>query len=209
MPLTPGWLFTAEALAMTKPGELWVAGWGHPAVQLAGAGSDPPAIGVTRDGGVTWQSLCWPDAWPSNGTGNAVAFRSSLGFVVGQLQSGPFVLRTTDGGATWQTITLPGVTRATGGANCGFADVAIIDDHNVWIAGAGGVYRSGDAGRSFTRESIPNDGPCAFARVTSVDPDHVWVTGSNRIARTTDGGTTWTEVGGARCRVAGGSRSPF
>src|SRR5262245_31689157 len=29
MPLAPGWLFTAEALDMTRSGELWVAGWGH------------------------------------------------------------------------------------------------------------------------------------------------------------------------------------
>jgi photosystem II stability/assembly factor-like uncharacterized protein len=192
MPLGPGWLFTAEALDMTKPGEFWVAGWGHPAVQVEGASSDPPAIGVTRDGGATWESLCWPEGWPSNGTGKAVAFRSSLGFVVGAFQSDPFVLRTSNGGATWTSVILPGITRSTGGANCGFADVAIIDDQHVWIAGAGGVYHSDDAGRSFSRQALPNDGPCAFGRVAFSDADHVWVTGTNRIARTTDGGTTWT-----------------
>jgi photosystem II stability/assembly factor-like uncharacterized protein len=192
MPLTPGWLFTAEALDMTGPGELWVAGWGHPAVQVEGASSDPPAVGVTRDGGKTWVSLCWPDGWPGNGAGRAVAFRSSLGFVVGSYTSGPFVLRTTDGGTTWQTVTLPATTQPTGGANCGLADVAIIDDRNVWIVGAGGVYHSGDAGRSFTRQTVPDDGPCAFGRLAFVDAAHVWATGSNRLVRTADGGATWT-----------------
>jgi hypothetical protein len=51
----------------------------------------------------------------------------------------PFVLRTVDGGSTWQTVTPPGSTRAISGANCGFADVAIVDASNVWIVGVGGV----------------------------------------------------------------------
>lgn len=49
------------------------------------------------------------------------------------------MLRTVDGGSTWQTVTLPGSTRAISGANCGFADVAIVDASNVWIVGVGGV----------------------------------------------------------------------
>ena len=172
---------------------MWVAGWGHPAVQVEGASPDPPAVGVSRDGGKTWVSVCWPDGWPPNGAGRAVAFRSSLGFIVGSFYDRTFVLRTADAGTTWQTVTLPDAAQPSGGANCGQADAAIIDDHNVWLVAAGGIYHSGDAGRSFTRQAVPNDGPCAFGRLAFADAAHVWATGSNRVVRTADGGTTWTD----------------
>ena len=191
IPLTRGWLFTAEALETTSTGEVWAAGWGHPAVQAEGAAPDPPAVGVTRDGGATWEALCWPDGWPPNGIGRAVALRSRLGIVAGTFEGDPFVVRTTDGGITWQTVTLAGFTRAEGGANCGLADAAVIDDRHIWVVGIGGVYHSDDGGRTFTRQAVPDDGPCAYGRLAFVDPDHVWIAGSGRVLRTTDGGSTW------------------
>jgi photosystem II stability/assembly factor-like uncharacterized protein len=124
--------------------------------------------------------------------------------------TGGGVWKTTDGGETWSNVSDGSFTSASIGA----VAVAPSDPNVVW-AGTGsacirgntspgdGVYRSTDAGKTWTQVGLADGGQIGRIRVDPRDPDRAWVAvlghafGPNEtrgVYRTTDGGATWKRV---------------
>ncbi len=121
------------------------------------------------------------------------------------------VWKTTDSGVTWTNITDGFLNTSSVGA------VAVADsDPNVIYVGMGehairgvmtshgdGVYKSTDAGRTWTHMGLPRSRAIARIRIHPTDPDRVYVavqgapygpTEERGIYRSRDGGATWDHV---------------
>ncbi len=131
--------------------------------------------------------------------------------------TGGGVWRTHDAGITWSPVSDKDFKAASIGA------IAVApSDHNVVWAGTGsacvrgnvspgvGIYRSTDAGESWTHAGLKDAGQIARIRVHPDDPDTAWVAvlghafGPSRdrgVFRTTDGGKTWKKVLGESDRA--------
>ncbi|HSU16008.1 WD40/YVTN/BNR-like repeat-containing protein [Longimicrobium sp.] len=124
--------------------------------------------------------------------------------------TGGGVWKTTDAGQTWVNVSDP----FFGEASMGSVDVALSDPNVVW-AGTGsdgirsnvstgrGVYRSTDAGRTWTHAGLAATGQIGAVRIHPSDPQTVFVAAlgnafaPNRdrgVYRTRDGGRTWEKV---------------
>jgi putative cell wall-binding protein/photosystem II stability/assembly factor-like uncharacterized protein len=191
-----GTLFAASA-----SGGLWRSDDGGETLAPAWPPGEAPAVGavaVTAGGVVV------------AGTGEANAGGGSLAY------GGTGVRRSTDGGRTWEDAGLP-----TSGT---VADIEVhpTDPDVLWLAAGGdlfrpggerGVYRSGDAGRTWQLvlpPATPTTGGADVA-VDPADPDHLLAATWDRqrtpdrrryggpgsgLHRSTDGGRTWAPVGG-------------
>ena len=124
--------------------------------------------------------------------------------------TGGGVWKTTDGGGRWQPMSDKDFKAGSVGA------VAVSEsDPNVVYAGMGeapirgnvskgdGVYKSTDAGRTWTNVGLGDAGQISRVRVHPKDPDlvyvaaqgHVWAPNDERgIYRSSDGGRTWKKV---------------
>jgi photosystem II stability/assembly factor-like uncharacterized protein len=129
-------------------------------------------------------------------------------FYMGVASGGLF--RTTDNGATWVPLTDGQVPLGSTGS------VAVADsDPNVIYLGTGsddvrsnvstgrGMYKSVDAGKTWTFAGLPNAGQIGGVRIHPTDPNTVWVAvqgdafkanPDRGIFKTTDGGATWRKV---------------
>jgi photosystem II stability/assembly factor-like uncharacterized protein len=129
-------------------------------------------------------------------------------FYMGVASGGLF--RTTDNGATWVPLTDGQVPLGSTGS------VAVADsDPNVIYLGTGsddvrsnvstgrGMYKSVDAGKTWTFAGLPNAGQIGGVRIHPTDPNTVWVAAQGDafkanpdrgIFKTTDGGATWRKV---------------
>jgi photosystem II stability/assembly factor-like uncharacterized protein len=124
--------------------------------------------------------------------------------------TGGGVWKTDDGGETWTSVSDETFTRGSVGA----VAVAPSDPNVVWV-GTGsacirgnvspgnGVYRSTDAGKTWSHVGLRDGGQIGRIRVDPRDPDRAWVAvlghafGPNPdrgVYRTTDGGATWERV---------------
>jgi photosystem II stability/assembly factor-like uncharacterized protein len=124
--------------------------------------------------------------------------------------TGGGVWKTTDGGLTWNNISDGGIKRASIGA------IAVApSDPNVVYVGTGsadprgnvipgdGLYRSTDAGATWTHIGLPNAGQIGKIVVHPANPDLLWVAvlgnifGPNPergVYRSKDAGKTWEKV---------------
>jgi photosystem II stability/assembly factor-like uncharacterized protein len=110
------------------------------------------------------------------------------------------VLKTTDGGATWGRIATE--PAAVGGEAGTQNDLAVFGTSNIWFGSSAGgrVYRSTDAGATWTSSTVP--GAAAATRVISVwfnstthgIAGHYTTSGVYNAARSTDGGASWTAM---------------
>jgi photosystem II stability/assembly factor-like uncharacterized protein len=129
-------------------------------------------------------------------------------FYMGVASGGVF--KTTDNGATWRPITDGKVP--LGSTGC----ITVADSNpNVVYLGTGsdgvrsnvstgrGVYKSTDAGETWTFAGLYNAGQIGAVRIHPTNPDIVWVAAvgdafkanSERgVFKTTDGGKTWKKV---------------
>jgi photosystem II stability/assembly factor-like uncharacterized protein len=193
------------------PNRLFVAAVGHPYGPNAERG-----IFRSLDGGENWEKVLsknddvggadlafdprnaqtiygvlWASRRPPWTTGNSYG------------AAGSGLYKSVDGGKTWRELTngLPS------GADLGRIGIAIAPSDPkrmyamVQSQSAGGVYRSDDAGESWTRvnseERVCGRGDdFAFIRVHPTEPDTIFVPNTSAY-RSTDGGRTYTAIRGA------------
>jgi hypothetical protein len=140
---------------------------------------------------VTGTGACsgWCSVPPAGYYANQLAFGSAqTGIAVGSN-----LLRTTDGGASWQLLP----TSFTGGGGLAtFYDVAFVDASTVVIVGTdnttggGLIYRSTDAGTTWTLVASPAQVPTAIAFSGNTGLAITF----NTLLRSTDGGATWSTL---------------
>ena len=162
----------------------------------------------SRFGALPWQHL-----GPTNISGRvvdvAVAEPRGGTYTMYVGAAGGGVWKTENEGTTWTPVFENEVTASIG-------DIAITpSDHNVVWVGTGeanifrsshignGIYKSTDAGESWTHMGLTETGTIARVVVHPTDPNTVWVAASGQeyrdnpergVYKTTDGGQTWENV---------------
>lgn len=109
------------------------------------------------------------------------------------------VFSTLDGGSTWSRKTAVPGTRATGGS-AGPTDVVFTGtDTGVATTSTGRIYRTADAGGSWTLE---RNHPQVLNGLTFVNAKVGYAVGdASSVLKTTDGGLTWTQTTGGALRI--------
>lgn len=170
-----------------------------------------PAVAPAFDS-PSLSALAWRNIGPFRG-GRVVAVagvpQQPRTFYFGSVGGG--VWKTTDGGDQWVNITDGQLKTSSVGA------IAVApSDPNVIYVGMGehairgvmtshgdGVYRSTDAGRTWTHVGLDRTRHISRIRIHPDDPDTLWVaaqgaaygpTKDRGVYRSTDGGTTWEQV---------------
>jgi len=195
----------------TNPDIVFVAGLGHP----YGA-NEERGVFRTIDGGRTWQKVLYIN--PNTGaiqvefdpTNSQIIFADMWEHREGPWENGNFsgtnsgLYKSTDGGDTWRRLAqgLPTAAQGLGRIGVGLAPsnskrmYATVDAREN-----GGIYRSDDAGESWTPAS--NDrrlwgrgSDFAEVRVHPKNSDIVFI-GNIASYRSDDGGRTWTSLKGA------------
>jgi len=155
------------------------------------AGSFPPDILMTTDGGVTWveQSI---SVSSSDYTLLGLSFADTQnGWAVGALGT---VIHTSNGGQTW-AIQDAGVPLDPGGVPAGIYAVQAISPSIAWIGGTGGfVSRTTDGGSTWTAEHTPSGTTPQFKGLHFADADNGWLAGTDI---TNSLGNVWRRTPGA------------
>ncbi len=178
----------------------------------AAAPVHPPAAPVVALDSTTWQGLHWRSIGPYRG-GRTVASAGVVGhprtFYMGATGGG--VWKTVDGGNTWRNV-------SDGFFNTGSVGAIAVSesDPNVVYVGMGehpvrgvttshgdGVYRSTDAGKTWTHLGLDATRHISRIRIDPRDPDVAWIAAQGPVYmdsqdrgvfKTTDGGRTWRKV---------------
>ncbi len=116
--------------------------------------------------------------------------------------------RTTNGGATWSSRAISGLA-----SNALIADLHAIDGNTAFIVtapssgsvNANGVWKTTDAGASWTKQAVAYNPPGATSFINHIyfwDANNGWTSGDPvggkfEMYKTSNGGTTWTAVPGA------------
>ena len=174
---------------------------------LAGAQSGPPVVADAAPAS-TFSQLKWRMVGPARGgrvTTVTGVDQEPHTFYFGSTGGG--IWKTTDAGANWQNVSDGQITVGS----MGDIDVAN-SDPNVIYAGTGsdgyrsnvsigkGVWKSSDAGESWTHVGLKDVGNIGAVRVHPTNPDIAFVaaigdpfrpTNARGIYRTTDGGRSW------------------
>ncbi len=184
------------------------------APSLATAQSGPPAVAstiATTAAPTTFNQLRWRMVGPARGgrvTTVTGVDQEPHTFYFGSTGGG--VWKTTDAGANWANITDGQITVGS----MGDIDVAN-SDPNIIYAGTGsdglrsnvsigkGVWKSGDAGKTWTHIGLKDVGNIGAVRVHPTNPNVALVaaigdpfrpTNARGVYRTTDGGRSWTRT---------------
>lgn len=172
----------------------------------------PGAAAAPEFGSGSFAALQWRNIGPFRG-GRAVAVagvpQQPRLFYFGSVGGG--VWKTTDGGENWTNITDGQLKTSSVGA------IAVaLSDPNVIFVGMGehavrgvmtshgdGVYKSTDAGRTWTHVGLDRTRHISKIRIHPTDPDTVYVaaqgaaygpTKDRGVYRSTDGGKSWTQL---------------
>ncbi|HEY3884085.1 MAG TPA: hypothetical protein VGL62_02665 [Vicinamibacterales bacterium] len=179
---------------------------------------DPSLYAQRRGGGATvaetagpFGALRWRSVGPQRG-GRSIAVAGSaqrpLEYYFGATGGG--LWKTTDGGVTWLPVTDHQITSSSVGAVAvapSNPDVVYIGTGESEIRGniapGDGVYKSTDAGKTWTHIGLQNTQNISKIRVNPLNPDIVFVAAFGHhaapnedrgIFRTKDGGKTWQKV---------------
>src|SRR5688500_643956 len=190
---------------------------GTPLTLLVAQPSPPPRTPIGAPTGAVYASsafraLPWRLIGPfRGGRANAVAGVTSQPFVYYAGYTGGGVWKTENAGASWRNISDTHFRTGSIGA------IAVAEsDPNVVYVGTGehairgqsssygdGVYKSTDAGKTWTRIGLEGTKQISAVRVHPSNPDLVYVAGQGDrwkgtpdrgIYRSSDGGKTWTHV---------------
>ena len=209
----------ALAVDPRDPNRVFAAVLGHPY-----GPNEERGIYRSTDGGQNWQKVLSKD---ENTGGSDVEIDPSNPDVVyaslWEVRQGPWedgnefngtgggLFKSTDGGSTWNPLTngLPKnlvqiyVAIAPSDPNRLYATVGPNERRRIWTGATLGVYRSDDAGESWSRVTTIRARPAASAaaifpmpRVDPKNPDVVYCA-STVTMRSTDGGKTWMSFRGA------------
>src|SRR3954464_8730565 len=160
---------------------------------------------------VIWKSLRWRSVGPDRG-GRSIAVSG----VKGQPKVGYFgatgggLWKTTDGGTTWAPVTDNQLTSASVGAVAvseSNPDIVFIGMGESCIRGnimpGDGVYKSTDAGKTWTHVGFRESDAIAKIRIHPTNPNIVFVASFGKygvaseergVYKSTDGGQTWKKV---------------
>ncbi|MGE5072547.1 MAG: hypothetical protein ACM3MF_03895 [Anaerolineae bacterium] len=179
------------------------------------AGTEPAAIFVSHDGGLSWRScsevtalrdqLKWSLPYsPEAGCVRGFAFLGTRGYAAVEVGG---VLRSDDSGETWRLVEgSDGHPDLEGPPEpLVYPDVHSIGVHAwsrdaVYAATGGGLYRSTDGGKIWT---LIYDCYCRAAWINPADPQNILlgpadgVDRDGRIEASNDGGMTWVSASGA------------
>ena len=185
--------------------------------------TQPAAAAAPLPDSVRFAGLQWRNIGPfRGGRANAVTGVAGQPFVYYAGYTGGGVWKTTNAGHSWRNVS-DGYFRS---GSIGAIAVAASDPNVVYV-GTGehavrgqsssygdGVYRSTDAGRTWTRRGLEATKQIAAVRVHPTSPDLVYVaaqgdrwkpTSDRGIYRSTDGGATWRLVLGGANGTSGAS----
>ncbi|HEV2033313.1 MAG TPA: hypothetical protein VGU71_03810 [Candidatus Dormibacteraeota bacterium] len=171
-------------------------------VWIASSGPEQPHVYRSTDGGLSWQrhEIPFPDRDPSTSTiGSWNTFLTLLpgeGVLASTFCLCPandsFQSASFDGGATWRLVPFAPFI----GSSTARPAVAYQDDVHWWFVYGGALYRSSDAGQTWTKaaDRLP-DGEFI---PRAIDMKHAWaqVRGFDGygLATTNDAGAHWTRV---------------
>jgi photosystem II stability/assembly factor-like uncharacterized protein len=175
-------------LSLRSPTEAW----------MSGAGSGGPHVYTSGDEGQTWQRHDLPPP-PSGAWGSGSFFQLQLlprtGVVVADAYGGApasFMATSFDGGATWRHVQPPPGT------------VAYQDAFHWWAMNGLALFKSADAGQTWTQFTNTLPGWLYRPDLYVLDARHAWVTfsvpatlsspGGNGLAFTDDSGLHWTRA---------------
>lgn len=184
------------------------------AVTAAIAGPPTPAVSAQPSAAADVAALSmlkWRSVGPNRG-GRSIAVAGStarpLEYYFGATGGG--VWKTVDGGATWATVGDGQFKTSSVGALAvapSNPDVVYVGFGEVQLRGnviqGDGVYRSADAGKTFTPVGLQATRTIGRIRVHPTNPDVVWVaalgdpyaaTPDRGVYRSVDAGATWTRV---------------
>jgi photosystem II stability/assembly factor-like uncharacterized protein len=183
----------------------------HPGVPgLAVAGTEPAAIFVSGDSGVTWRErtevaeLRDEHGWylpysPGAGCVRGFALHGRRGYAAVEVGG---LLRSDDAGDTWRLAGGSTGDPRTVPESHLHPDVHSVKVHPsspdlVYAPTGGGFYRSVDGGKTWVQLY---DCYCRAVWVDPADPDHIvlgpadWVNRNGRIEESVDGGRSWTSA---------------
>jgi hypothetical protein len=177
-----------SVLSVRSPAEAW----------LASRGAGPPRVYRSIDGGRSWQSREVPLPTGETALLGAPWWTTFVRLLPG---NGVYVsaqcdcpsarrldLTSLDGGATWRSVQFMSGWRPL--------FTAFQDDTHWWFIDARTLYRSSDAGKTWT--SVNTQLPAWEFAPRAVDMTHGWarisVTGGYGLATTSDAGLHWTRV---------------
>jgi photosystem II stability/assembly factor-like uncharacterized protein len=211
MGLKEGQQIGGLAVDPKDPNKVFVAVLGHP----YGANTER-GVYRSKDGGATWEKVLYKDE--NTGAVQVTVDSNNPNIVYADLwaaRQGPWengqwqgpesgLYKSTDGGSTWMKLTKGLPTVAEGLGRIGFC-IAPSNSNRMYAtvdAGDnGGIYRSDDAGESWTRVSADGrhwsrGSDFAEVKVHPTNPDIVF--SANVVTwKSEDGGETWTGIRGA------------
>jgi photosystem II stability/assembly factor-like uncharacterized protein len=179
----------AFQLRLRRPSEAWMTGFD----------SGPPHVYTSNDVGQSWQRHDLPSPpggpWdPGSYFQPTVELLPQVGVVASVVpQDAPPAIATSfDSGHTWRQVLLPGGT------------VAYQDSSHWWAMGGKGLFKSSDAGQTWTQITGALPDWLYRPQLYILDGKHAWVSmsvpaslsspGGSGLAFTEDGGLHWTRT---------------
>ena len=142
------------------------------------------AVGAQDNGCSLLKSTGWIDWLGADGMECAIdPVNSNL--IYGSSQNGSFY-KSTNGGASQSGLNMP--------ANGNWTSPFAIDKNSVCYVGLDEVYKSTNAGSTWTKISSVGGANCDHLEVAPSDPNYIYLSKGSSFWRSADGGANWTPI---------------